>query len=187
MLQKALISIIFLLALVFVSLKIFGNLRWEIGTRKLRAQLNASRASIQPQAVDFIELESLPAPVQRYFRKTLQNGRSMLARVYMQHQGTFNMGETADRWLPFTSNQQVVVQHPGFDWDGRISMFPGISFTVHDAYIAGEGILHDLDWYCSSAAIIKSPIRDRLLILLPTVHNVVARLGDGPILLSTDD
>ena len=31
---------------------------------------------------------------------------------------------------------------PGFDWDGRIAMVPGLTVRVHDAYAAGEGLLH---------------------------------------------
>jgi len=36
----------------------------------------------------------------------------------------------------------VVTRRPGFDWDARISLLPGIAVRVHDAYVAGEGLLH---------------------------------------------
>ena len=66
----------------------------------------------------------------------------MVAGVHVQHTGTFNMGETTDQWKPFGSDQKVVTQRPGFDWNGRVSMMPGLPVRVHDAYVAGEGILH---------------------------------------------
>jgi hypothetical protein len=66
----------------------------------------------------------------------------MVAHVRVQHRGTFNMGEADDQWKPFTSDQKVVTQRPGFDWNGRIAMIPGLPVRVHDAYIAGEGLLH---------------------------------------------
>jgi hypothetical protein len=34
-----------------------------------------------------------------------------------------------------------VLARPGFDWDARIRLLPGLAFRVHDAYVAGEGIL----------------------------------------------
>jgi hypothetical protein len=34
------------------------------------------------------------------------------------------------------------MQRPGFVWDARIAMLPGLAVHVHDAYVAGEGILH---------------------------------------------
>ena len=66
----------------------------------------------------------------------------MVAGVRVRHEGTFNMGETKDQWKPFTSDQKVVAQRPGFDWNGRVAMMPGLPVRVHDAYVAGEGTLH---------------------------------------------
>ena len=66
----------------------------------------------------------------------------MVAAVYIEHAGTFNMSATGDNWKDFTSTQHVIAQRPGFDWEARIKMMPGLAARVHDAYIAGEGILH---------------------------------------------
>src|ERR1700682_2822494 len=52
------------------------------------------------------------------------------------------MSETGEKWKTFTSTQRVIVQWPGFDWEGHIEMMPGLTARVPDAYIAGEGILH---------------------------------------------
>jgi hypothetical protein len=73
----------------------------------------------------------------------LKEGRPMVTGVRVRHEGTFNMGEGAEtNWKPFTSDQVVVAQRPGFDWNGRVAMAPGLPVRVHDAYVAGEGILH---------------------------------------------
>jgi uncharacterized protein DUF6920 len=108
----------------------------------LRARLDSAREPVRPRTVDFRELDGLPAPVQRYFRAVLQDGRPMVSGVRVRHEGAFNMGETENRWKPFTSDQVVVVRRPGFDWDGRVAMVPGLPVRVHDAYVAGEGVLH---------------------------------------------
>jgi len=108
----------------------------------LRARLDAARVPVRPQTVEFRELEGLPTPVRRYFRAVLEEGQPMVTGVRVRHEGTFNMGETKDKWKPFTSDQKVVTQRPGFDWDGRVAMMPGVPVRVHDAYVAGEGLLH---------------------------------------------
>lgn len=134
-----------LLALVAVALAsafALGAHRWDGETARLRARLTAERIPVRPRAVSFRELEGLPAPVQKYFRAVLTEGQPMIAMVRLRHTGTFNMGEDADQWRPFRSDQQVVTRRPGFDWNGRIAMMPGLPVRVHDAYIAGEGILH---------------------------------------------
>ena len=131
-----------LVAVLLVGVWLYGAHRWNTETQELRARLGASRVPIRPQTVDLRDLEGLPAPVQRYFRAVLEDEQPMVAGVHVQHTGTFNMGEAADRWKPFTSDQKVVTQRPGFDWNGRVAMMPGIPVRVHDAYVAGEGILH---------------------------------------------
>ena len=131
-----------LVAVLLVGVWLYGAHRWNTETQELRARLGASRVPIRPQTVDLRDLEGLPAPVQRYFRAVLEDEQPMVAGVHVRHTGTFNMGEAADRWKPFTSDQKVVTQRPGFDWNGRVAMMPGIPVRVHDAYVAGEGILH---------------------------------------------
>ena len=121
---------------------LYGSRRWHTRTQELRARLEAARVPLRPPAVDFRELEGPPAPVQRYFRAALKEGRPLVTAVNVEHTGTFNMSESGEHWRPFMSTQRVVTQRPGFVWDGRIAMLPGIAVRVHDAYVAGEGILH---------------------------------------------
>jgi hypothetical protein len=121
---------------------LYGAYRWHTGTKKLRTRLDAARVAVRPHAVDFRELEGLPAPVQRYFRAVLEEGQPLVGSVHVRHRGTFNLSPTADAWKPFTSDQKVVTRRPGFDWDGRVAVLPGLPVRIHDAYVAGEGILH---------------------------------------------
>ena len=121
---------------------LYGARRWHIRTQELRARLEAARLPVRPQAVAFGDLEGLPAPVRRYFRAALEEGQPLVSAVSVEHVGTFNMSDSGERWRPFTSTQRVVTRRPGFVWDGRIAMVPGVAVHVHDAYVAGEGILH---------------------------------------------
>lgn len=120
---------------------VFGTFRWTDRTRKLRERLNAARVPCKPQVVDFDELDGLPAQVQRYFQNVLKEGQPMVTEMWMRHTGTFNMGETREQWKPFVSEQWVNTKRPGFVWNARIKVMPGLSVRVHDAYVAGEGML----------------------------------------------
>ncbi len=132
-----------LLVVLVLGAWLYGAYRWNSETQQLRARLAAARAPARPRTVDFSELEGLPAPVGRYFRTVLKEGQPMVSDVRVRHTGTFNMGEgTKDDWKPFTSDQLVVARRPGFDWNGRVAVMPGLPVRVHDAYVAGEGILH---------------------------------------------
>jgi hypothetical protein len=136
------VIIVLALAACVATAAIYGASRWESETRDLRARLEAARVRLQPRVFDAHEIETLPAPVQRYFRAALTEGQPLVAAASVEHVGTFSMSETAEQWKPFTSTQRVVTRRPGFDWDARIMMMPGMAVRVHDAYVAGEGILH---------------------------------------------
>jgi hypothetical protein len=142
MLTNTMLLIILGLGVVVAAVTLYGEFRWKSGTRELRDRLEAARLPIEPKVFDRRELESIPAPVQRYFRAVLADRQPIVTAVSVEHTGTFNMGEAADQWKPFTSTQRVVTRRPGFDWDGRVAMIPGLPVRVHDAYVAGEGILH---------------------------------------------
>lgn len=129
--------------LVFIALGAYGASSWAERTLALNDQLEAARQPLSPAKYEAArELEALPAPVQRYFRAVLIDGQAMVAAATVKHRGSFNMSETAEQWKPFTSRQRVVTRRPGFVWDGQVAMLPGLKVHVHDAYVAGEGILH---------------------------------------------
>jgi hypothetical protein len=133
-----------LLAAALAGALIYGNARWNQLTRELHARLDAARSAYSPPRFDAArELDGLPPPVQRFFRSALRDGAPMIAAVTVQHSGTFNMSDSGgEQWKPFTSTQRVVTRRPGFVWDGRVQMLPGLAVHVHDAYVAGEGLLH---------------------------------------------
>jgi hypothetical protein len=139
---RAFFIVVALVAVLPIGAWIYGAYRWNSETQGLRARLDAARVLVRPQTVNFRELEGMPAPVQRYFRVVLEGGQPMVAGVRVRHEGTFNMSQTKEQWKPFTSDQKVVAQRPGFDWNGRVAMMPGLPVRVHDAYVAGEGTLH---------------------------------------------
>ena len=136
-----------LLALLVVAAgaAAYGSWHWEKGTKAILTRLEAARVPSAtpplPARYDARELEGLPAPVQRYFRAALKDGQPIIAAASIEQAGTFNMSETAEAWKPFTAKQRVITQRPGFDWDARIIMFPGVAAHIHDAYIAGQGML----------------------------------------------
>lgn len=130
-----------------VGLSVYGNHRWEQAALSLTRLLDAGRidrtapSPAAPVRYDPRELEGLPAPVQRYFRAVLQDGQPLVAAATIDLTGTFNMSATGEQWKPFTSTQRVVTRRPGFLWDARVMMFPGVPVRVIDSYVAGAGQL----------------------------------------------
>jgi hypothetical protein len=137
------LALVALVVLVLIAAALlYASSQWDSGTVRLRARLEAARAPIAPPRYDPSQLDSLPAPVSRYLGRVLRPGQPMIAGVHLRHTGTFNLSDSSQRWVPFSSDQRVITRRPGFDWDARIAVMPGIAVRVHDAYIGGEGLLH---------------------------------------------
>ena len=132
-----------LLVAAIAGLSAFGSSRWAGATQTQLALLEAARLSALAGRYDAREIDGLPAPVRRYFRAVLKDGQAYIAAATFELAGKINMSATGvEQWKPFTSTQRAVVHHPGFLWNGRVAMLPGLAANVHDSYIAGKGTLH---------------------------------------------
>jgi hypothetical protein len=140
--MKVLLSIALGLIVAYAVTRGVGAWYWERETQSLVTQLHAAHEAGPKHAVDLRAIEGLPPPVQRYFRAVLRDGQPMVTAARVSHEGSFNMSESGQQWKPFTSGQWIRTRRPGFVWDGRIFVAPGLPFHVHDAYVAGTGILH---------------------------------------------
>jgi hypothetical protein len=131
------------LLVAFVALVLIGDARWVNATQEQMSLLESARVPASVGRYEAREIEGLPAPVQRYFRAVLKDGQPFITTATFNFAGTFNMSANGgEQWKPFTSTQLAVVHRPGFLWNGRISMLPGLAAHVHDSYIAGVGTLH---------------------------------------------
>jgi hypothetical protein len=131
-----LVGVLGALAVVLAGLAALGASRWTAATQTLLGQLEASRRQATAARYGASELEGLPAPVQRYFRAVLRDGQPIVTGVIVRHTGTFNVSAlgSRERWMPFTSQQHVLTNRPGFVWNARMVLVPGIAVLVHDAY-----------------------------------------------------
>jgi hypothetical protein len=132
---------------VAAAVTFIGGRRWAREVQGLRDKLEAGRIdrrpdpSSMPSRYDARELEGLPAPVQRYFRAVLRDGQPVVTAVTIDIAGSFNMSSSGEQWKAFTSRQRVITRRPGFLWDAKIALVPGVTVRVVDCYIAGKGLL----------------------------------------------
>jgi len=131
------VLVLLLVGAAILALLAIGAARWQAGTAVLRRRLAAQHAP----GVAALATDGLPAPVAAYLRAVLAPGQAPIAAVRLAHRGSFDLGTARPRWKPFRSDQRVIVHPPGFDWDARIFVAPGLAVHVHDAYIGGEGLL----------------------------------------------
>lgn len=141
MLIKAVVGVVALVLVAWGVAYAAGARRWSALTADIHARLEATRTDGPGGPVDLATLDGLPPPVARYLRAVLRDGQPRLRHVRFVQQGEFNLSADGERWLRFDADQRVQLHRPGFDWNARVHVAPGIPIRVHDAYAGGHGWL----------------------------------------------
>ena len=136
---RVIVVVLVLLALGIGAALTFGAWRWRAATDSLIARLDGSRQPLASATFDEKELEGLPGPVARYFRAVLRPGQLPIVLARLEQEGQFRMSEADDSWRPFSATEIFTARPPGFVWDARIHMAPGVNVAVRDSYLAGVG------------------------------------------------
>lgn len=105
---------------------------WQQEVERLAARIGQAGAPV-PEALD-----ALPTPVQRYLRFAMPDGIRRIGHVRFTHGGAFRLQPGGD-WLPMTAREHLFAGRPGFLWNARIRMAPGLPVIVHDHYAEGRG------------------------------------------------
>jgi hypothetical protein len=126
--------------LALAALLVFGGpLWWRASSRTARAALEEAAAQQTAPPCCAQDAAGLPLPVQRYLRRAVTGEAAPVDGVWMRQEGEFNLSEDGERWVPFTAEQRVTLRAPGFAWEARVGMAPGVPVFVRDAYAAGVG------------------------------------------------
>jgi hypothetical protein len=112
--------------------------RWAAETAATTAALMASVPRTRP-AVSLESLDGLPAPVQRYLRLALQDGRPRAASVRLEQRGRLRTGVESPQWLDFTATETMAPDVRGFVWDARLRLMPLVHASIRDSYVGGVG------------------------------------------------
>jgi hypothetical protein len=131
---------VILVILVAVALTLLvARVRWRFVTNDLIAQLSDSSMEMVSAAILPAEIDSLPAPVARYLGAVLGPEPRQVASVRVLWTGEFAQRPGVDEWRPLTAEQVFHTRPPGFVWNARISLGPGLDVLVRDAFVDGGG------------------------------------------------
>lgn len=139
--QKRVAFGIGLLTAIAGGLTLLGSKRWTMATQALVEQLDKADVKAVGLRYSAGRLIGLPSPVERYFKRVLTDGQPMIRSVDLKMNGTFNLNLDSPTWRSFRSYQHVVIDRPGFVWNAKIMVLPGVAVLVHDAYVNRQGLL----------------------------------------------
>jgi hypothetical protein len=136
------VVLVALLALVAVVAGLGWRFEWSTQARVSELQKVSAPAGA---TISFARLSTLPVPVQRYLRSVLREGAPLPRTARIAHAGDFLATPPAG-WAPFVSVEYFAASPPGFVWDARITMAPGLPVKVRDAFVNGEGEMRAAIW-----------------------------------------
>ena len=131
--------VVFLLALAVTF--VLAQQRWQRRTSDLLVKLYERGLAEPSSHYSEEDLEDLPPPVRRYFQAVLRAGQPIIRGTRIEQVGNFLLNPEKDTWGPFEAVQYLSGSPPGFIWDARIRMAPGLSVRVRDGFVGGSGTM----------------------------------------------
>lgn len=113
-----------------ISGKIVSSIQFN---KEVKALFSISESS--KNIFSYSQLQSLPEPVQRYFRHVMKEGQPYISYVRLMHDGKFRTAPKKN-WVKIKGEQYFTTVRPGFIWQGATAMF-----TARDRYVSGKGKL----------------------------------------------
>ena len=114
-----------------VAAALAGASSWQHATQASIAEL--APVFSEPAVFAASSVDTLPAPVARYFRRAITNDHPVVRAAIATQEGEFFIN---GGWRPLTATQHFAVSPPGFVWDARIQMAPLMPALVRDSYIS---------------------------------------------------
>lgn len=130
---------VLLVLLGLVVTVIAARLRWDAAANEVVAKLSSVRMAPVSVLIPSAEIDALPGPVATYLRAALGADPRQIAAARVRWRGEFSLRPGPDGWKPFSAEQVFHTRPPGFVWDARISMAPGLDVLVRDAFVGGAG------------------------------------------------
>ena len=88
--------------------------------------------------LDEAAIAALPPVVQTWIKRSNALGKPIAQTVHLKQKGDMRSAP-AKKWMPVTAEQWFTPLQPGFIWNARVKVAPGIEMTGRDRYADGKG------------------------------------------------
>lgn len=105
----------------------------------IEKMINGSPAEKKGIKVDFKSLNSLPIPVQKYFRYVLTDGQPFIKTTWIRQHGELKLSPKSNDWSTFKATQIISQNSVSFLWDAKINIVPLLHVRVMDSLVGENG------------------------------------------------
>jgi hypothetical protein len=130
----------FTLAALLAGLIVGAMLNRTTFERRVDAEVAELFAEIEtmPTYYDEHELDGLPEPVQRFFRRNLQDGAPHQSCVRTREAGRVRQ-RPGQPWTEYVGEEYVLASTPAMLWFARLRPFPLVWVDARNLYVRGRG------------------------------------------------
>ena len=123
---------------VFVASLGVGITMFSQQVEKDVKRLYANSKDISEKSYSINKITNLPAPVQKYFKYSLQENQNQISFVKLKHEGIFRQSQ-GQGWMPIAGQEYFTTENPGFVWIGKMKPLPIFWIDGEDKFIDGKG------------------------------------------------
>jgi len=123
---------------VFVASLGVGITMFSQQVEKDVKRLYANSKDISEKSYSINKITNLPAPVQKYFKYSLQENQNQISFVKLKHEGIFRQSQ-GQGWMPIAGQEYFTTENPGFVWIGKMKPLPIFWIDGEDEFIDGKG------------------------------------------------
>ncbi len=135
------VIVIAVFVMIITASSLVGEYRRKLEKAALLKKLSNAPPAGRVIKVDYALLESLPLPVQNYFRHVLPDGQSFIKTTWLAQVGQLKLTPKSKGWSAFKATQFISQDAVSFLWDAKINIAPLFYVRVRDSLIEaiGEG------------------------------------------------
>ena len=123
---------LFFAAGVVAAVPVVGNALWRRTSAEMERAIGSGLGGVSG-TFTASQLANVPAPVARFFKRTLCDGQRIIRSARIRQTGEFFFNGA---WRPMRVYQVFSAMPPAFMWDARISAAPFMPVYVRDSYVA---------------------------------------------------
>lgn len=124
--------------ILLVAIPSFADWQFNRMYRKEVNSLLSQPLSTSATIITNEQIQSLPAPVQKWLQVSGVVGRPRIQRVYLQQKGDMK-NQPDGKWIPFTADQYFSTDQPSFLWNTRIQPSSYLFINGRDKFNHGKG------------------------------------------------
>ncbi len=125
-------------AILLVTLPIYGNYRFQELIKKERENLLSKSKSSAANTIELVDVAHLPKIVQKWLQYSEVIGKPVPSIIHLNQKGQMKTKPNG-KWMSFSAEQYFDGLQPSFLWTTKVDAFLAVHMLGRDKFVDGNG------------------------------------------------